>query len=364
MSGPENLRWEEVLAADQPRAADYLAARSGLSGMQMKRLMQAGGVWLFRPRQPGKRLRRATAALCAGDRVQVCFDAKLLATRVPPATLLEDAGCFSVWFKPAGMVSQGNEWGDHLSLLRQVELHFAPRRPVFLIHRLDREALGLMVVAHHRGAAADLSRQWQLRTTLKRYRALVRGLPGSVQGEIRTALDGKPAVTSWRLLRGDSEPGCSLLEVTIETGRKHQIRRHLALAGLPVMGDPRHGHDNRNTTGLALAAVELGFTHPQTGAALCYRSPEELLPAELTLLPGDQSAPVGAAGPGVAGPGVAGPGVAGPGVAGPGVGGQGAGGQGAAGQGGDTPVAPRALPAGRDEQGTMTASTRREHHRG
>lgn len=277
----DRLRWQETLAQPVSKASEYISSRTGLTGGCIKRLMNAGGVWLERPRQPGKRLRRATAALLKGDQIKVFYDEALLALKSPDPQLIDDQGCFSVWYKPAGLLSQGNEWGDQHALLRKVELFFTPRRDVFLIHRLDREAMGLMVIAHNRQAAADLSQQWQSRQTLKEYRVRVKGRVTHHPITIEAPLDGKPAVTRVIAAEPAENSNQTLLDVEIETGRKHQIRRHLEGVGYPVMGDPQYGSGNQDPEGLSLAAIKLVFSHPRTKEPLSYTCPESLLPRRL-----------------------------------------------------------------------------------
>ena len=112
-------------------ACDMLAQRSGLSKSQIKDAMNKGAVRL---RQNGRwrRLRRASSKLSPGDRLELYYDAALLA-RAPAkaACLMDEAGHYSVWDKPAGLLAAGTLWGDHCSLLRLAELYFQPRRPVF-----------------------------------------------------------------------------------------------------------------------------------------------------------------------------------------------------------------------------------------
>ena len=88
------------------------------------------------------------------------------------------------------------------------------------------------------------------------------------------SLDDKPAVSNARRIDFDADKGWSLLEVGIETGRKHQIRRHLAGAGYPVVGDKLHGTDTQEE--LRLTAVRLEFAHPDTGETMLYQLPTEI----------------------------------------------------------------------------------------
>jgi len=242
------------------KATDLLAQESGLSRQRIKDAMSKGAVWLKRGRNR-KRLRKATELLREGDRIELYYDADILARSADSAKCLYDAGGYSVWFKPAGVLAQGNDFGDHLSLLRIAELSLEPKRATFPVHRLDRETAGLMLVAHKAGVAAKLSAMFQARQIDKRYRALVLGqLPEN--GSIDSRLDGKPALTRYRSLAHDGERNLSLADIEIETGRTHQIRRHLAAIGHPVIGDPRYGEGNKNEEGLQLFATALAFTCP------------------------------------------------------------------------------------------------------
>lgn len=251
-----------VRAEDPAVASELLAARALLSKTRIKDAMSKGAVWLAPVRGSSKRLRRATASLRVGDRIELHYDAELLARTVPDSILIADRRHYSVWFKAAGVLAQGTKEGDHCSLLRHAELYFKPPRPVFLVHRLDREAAGLMVVAHSRDAAARLSALFQGQGVFKRYQVQVRGCVEPAHGAIDFPLDGKAAHTEYRREAYDAAANVSTLSVLIATGRLHQIRRHLAQLGFPVMGDPQYGTGNKNTEGLQLAAVQLRFVCP------------------------------------------------------------------------------------------------------
>jgi tRNA pseudouridine32 synthase/23S rRNA pseudouridine746 synthase len=183
------------------------------------------------------------------------------------ADCLSDRGEYSVWHKPAGMMAQGTMYGDHCSLMRHAELFSRPPREVFLVHRLDREASGLMLIAHSKRAAARLSELFREGMVVKKYRAEVLGQLGEKgrEGRIELPLDGKQAVTEYQLLSYDPENDVSTAAILIETGRLHQIRRHFDLIGHPVIGDPKYGRGNKNAEGMQLTAVSLKFRCPVTG---------------------------------------------------------------------------------------------------
>jgi 23S rRNA pseudouridine955/2504/2580 synthase len=142
--------------------------------------------------------------------------------------------------KPAGLPSQLGE-GVRVSVVEAVERDFGFRP--FLVHRLDKETAGCLVVARSSTAAAKWACLVESRELRKKYRAVVSGAPGAAAGRfadpVRTGEGEKPASTAWRLL--GSFEGYSFLELELETGRRHQIRLHLAAHGMPILGDDRHG---------------------------------------------------------------------------------------------------------------------------
>ncbi|MDQ6961639.1 MAG: pseudouridine synthase [Mariprofundaceae bacterium] len=241
---------------------DALAEKSTLSKGQIKDAMNKGAVWIQKGKKQ-RRLRRAKATFKKGEKLHLYHDPQLLSCKVEAPILLEDLGTYSVWQKPAGLLSQGTKYGDHYSLLRQVELAFQPARKVFLIHRLDREASGLMLIAHQPHIAAQLSAYFQDNSIEKRYRIQVRG-QAPKQGCFDDLLDDKTAKTSFTYMQYDQEENVSMVDVLLHGGRHHQIRRHFDMHDLPVMGDPRYGKNNKNTVGLALCAYHLAFVCPQS----------------------------------------------------------------------------------------------------
>jgi 23S rRNA pseudouridine955/2504/2580 synthase len=159
--------------------------------------------------------------------------------------------------KPAGLASQPGE-GLRVSVVEAVERDFGFRP--FLVHRLDKETSGCLLVARSAGAASRWSRLIESRELRKTYRAIASGSPGGASGAGLTGSfedpvpgrDGdKAARTEWRLLAsfgrkegeapGSSRAPYSFLELELDTGRTHQIRIHLAAHGLPILGDDRHG---------------------------------------------------------------------------------------------------------------------------
>jgi tRNA pseudouridine32 synthase/23S rRNA pseudouridine746 synthase len=262
-----------VAPGDPPGAADLLAKATGLSKGAVKDAMRKGAVHVGRSGRTPNRLRRETATVRPGDVLEIHYDAALLALVPPVARLVRDATRWSAWAKPAGLLTQGTEFGNHASLLRQVEKELG--RPAFPVHRLDREVEGLVLVAHDPEAAAALSALLREARVVKRYRAEVLGdveADRGAEGTIDLPVDEKPARTSFRVLSRDSDRNTTTLEVTIETGRHHQIRRHFEAIGHPVVGDPRYGTGNKNREGMRLAAVYLAFREPFSGEEIVLSS--------------------------------------------------------------------------------------------
>ena len=260
-------------------AVDCLAEASGFSKQMLKQAMQKGCVWLEQhtssrddDKQFIQRLRRAKRVLKPGETLHFYYDESVLDEKPLTASLVSDEGAYSIWNKPAGTRSQGSKWGDHCTLYRWSEQHLSPERPAFIVHRLDRAASGLMLLAHKKQATADLTRMFAKRQIEKRYQVKVEGDFSKLLSaekptkSIRTNIDGKAAASHVQQLSYDETSDESLLEVEIETGRKHQIRVHLASVGYPVVDDRLHG-SGKTDKDLQLAAVALKFTCPVTGEA-------------------------------------------------------------------------------------------------
>ncbi len=282
-----HLAIEEVDEGEGVNVVELLAAKSGLSKQKIKQAMQKGAVWLTRGKQT-RHLRRAKRPLQPGETLHLYYNEAVLAEEPPAPLLIADEGGYSVWYKPYGLRSQGTKWADHCTINRWLEQHFQPQRPSFIVHRLDRAATGLVIIAHTKGMAAAFSRMFRERAISKRYRVVVHGeFPaGDTPRCFDRELDGKPSLSYALRIGYDSESDRSLLAVDIETGRKHQIRRHLAEAGYPVVGDRLYGEcggREDDAENLQLSAVELQFVSPLDGEVKHYR-----------LEPGREGCPVAA----------------------------------------------------------------------
>ena len=209
-----------------------------------------------------------------------------------PLHIVHEDETLLVLDKPAGLVvhpGSGNWSGTLLNAL----LHHAPQLDKVpragIVHRLDKDTSGLMVVAKTLEAQTDLVRQMQARTVKRYYQALVRGIvdrAGTVDAAIgrhptlRTKMavvkTGKPARTHYRIV--ETFIGCTLVECALETGRTHQIRVHMTSIAHPLVGDPVYGGGaSRVPKGppfdrQALHARRLGLVHPASGKPMMWKS--------------------------------------------------------------------------------------------
>ncbi len=211
---------------------------------------------------------------------------------IPLAVVYEDDALLVI-DKPAGLVvhpGSGNWSGTLLNAL----LHHAPALAAVpragIVHRLDKDTSGLLVVAKTLEAQTDLIRQLQARTVRRHYLALVLGEvahDGVVDApmarhptqRVKMAVvgGGKPAVTRYAVRA--RLPRCTLVECRLETGRTHQIRVHMAHLGHPLVGDPVYGRRRSGDARLdafprqALHAFRLGLVHPASGEAMEWSVP-------------------------------------------------------------------------------------------
>jgi 23S rRNA pseudouridine955/2504/2580 synthase len=217
------------------------------------------------------------------------------AAPVPPI-LYEDADLIAL-AKPAGMAVHGGS-GISFGVIERLRQDRPDAKLLELVHRLDRDTSGVLLVAKKRSALTALHAQLRDGAVDKRYDVLVRGnwrgavrkvdvaLASSVSahGERRVRVDpeGRAARTTFRLQRAwpAHEPPLALLEAELETGRTHQIRVHLAHLGFPLAGDDKYGDFAWNRTlakqGLRrmfLHARRLSFAHPSDGRAMTIEAP-------------------------------------------------------------------------------------------
>ncbi|AUD79940.1 RNA pseudouridine synthase [Kangiella profundi] len=260
----QHINLEDVADLNDTNPLELLAQASGLSKQKVKDAMKKGAVWLSRGKQ-ARPLRRKNASLSLGDELHLYYNEQVLSESVSKPQLIADEGDYSVWHKPYGVWSQGSKWGDHCSIGRLVEEHFDYNRQTYVVHRLDRAARGLIIVAHNKEAAAALSAMFAKRAAEKHYIAWVSGKFPHDSITIEKPIDKKPAKSIMTVKEYDAESDRSLLSVQILTGRKHQIRIHLASLGFPIIGDRLYGTADDQSPDLQLLANQLSFKCPLTG---------------------------------------------------------------------------------------------------
>lgn len=249
-------------------AVDILAKHTRLSKQRLKRVMGNGAVWLENDRGIN-RLRRAKKTVHEGEILHLYYDETIQDTHPEPAELIVDEGEYSIWNKPYGMYSQGTKWGDHCTIYRWAESQL--QRPSFLLHRLDRAASGLIIIAHSKKTAAAFARLFEKRKIKKLYRIEVSGSYQELRETIQTLpyiisspIDDKPAVSKIIAIEESEKKDRTVIHIEIETGRKHQIRKHMAGLRYPVIGDRLYG-STQFEENLQLQSRYLKFDCPITG---------------------------------------------------------------------------------------------------
>ena len=272
---------------DGRRLDVQLAEASGLTRSRVAALMEQGLCLVDGRAEP-----KAGAKARPGQQVVLTVPAPKPA--VPqaediPLEILYQDDDLAVVVKPCGMVvhpAAGNEDGTlvnallhHLDSLGGIGGELRPG----IVHRLDKDTSGLLLVAKNDAAQLALSRQLQERQMEKHYRALVDGVMKETSGRVEAPIarskkdrkkmavdpEGREAVTEWTVLAEGRD--VTLLDVHILTGRTHQIRVHMKHLGHPVCGDPIYGSPRgAKVPRLMLHAWSLAFTHPRTGERMMF----------------------------------------------------------------------------------------------
>ncbi|MCU0643756.1 MAG: RluA family pseudouridine synthase [bacterium] len=307
-SPTENRTFEIIVPQDQRkvRLDQFLTLRiERLSRSQLQKLIKDGNI------RVNEKAVKPSHQVMAGEQIAVTLPPKkkyeLHAEDIPLTIIYEDASLIII-NKPAGMVvhpAYANLSGTLVNaLLKHCESlsSLSGQQRPGLVHRLDKDTSGLLVVAKNDYVHEKLAKQFSSRTIHREYRALVWGHFNQKTGRIETLLNrssqdrtrmvisksGKPAITNYAVI--DEYPLISLLRVKLETGRTHQIRVHLSAKGHPVLGDQVYGGRHKQVIKLnqkyqhlalellrimprqALHAKTLGFIHPETEKEMIFDS--------------------------------------------------------------------------------------------
>jgi 23S rRNA pseudouridine1911/1915/1917 synthase len=298
------VRWVVGDAEDGQRLDAALAGLSGASRSQVRRWIDDDRVRL------NERAASPSQRVAVGDCVDADPPEVVPADAFPeaiPLRILYEDDAIVVIDKSADMVVHPGPGHSGGTLVNALLHHCGAlaavggvQRPG-IVHRLDRGTSGVIVAAKNDAAHQALSIQFHDHTIERVYQALVRGVPVVEAGRMDLPIarhphdrkrmsavrdprrSGREAHTAWRVAARFPKSGRSLLEVRPETGRTHQIRVHLAAAGLPIAGDPVYGGRGRARTepGLerpALHARVLGIAHPRSGERLRFEAelPEDM----------------------------------------------------------------------------------------
>lgn len=230
----------------------------------------------------------ALARLAPGQIVQLDRSKQKMTFRSNDLGVVYEDPYLLVIDKRAGLLSMSNNTRQQTvqTVLNRYLEKGGSRCTSHIVHRLDRDTSGLMVYAKDVKTQRSLVEGWQQLVTDRRYVALVSGELQEKQGTIKSWLTedkhfvthsspvnngGKYAVTHYNVLR--SANGYSLVELELETGRKNQIRVHLADLGYPIVGDFKYGSSDESLLRLGLHAYLLAFRHPVTGKYLRFETP-------------------------------------------------------------------------------------------
>jgi 23S rRNA pseudouridine1911/1915/1917 synthase len=245
----------------------------------------------------GQPVRSLKTPVGESDRVQVGERPARAEPTIAPLERIHEDEDILVIHKPAGLLTSTGPREPRPTAIGVIRKYLAekePRARAGVIHRLDRDASGLLVFSKNNAAYESLKKQFFEHSVERVYTAVVHGVLAPPAGRIESDLfeladgtvrttriphKGQHAITEYQTIKTVGGPGgVSLVRVTLLTGRKHQIRTHLEQKGHPIVGDPVYGEVKDDKSHLLLAATSLSLTHPRTGQRLTFEIP---LPAEI-----------------------------------------------------------------------------------
>lgn len=271
-----------VVAAGETLLDSLAAMYPDSSKTTLRQLLQSGRV-----RVNGEIEKNARREVEEGDAIDIAQKSVQIALPPGLAILHEDDDLIVV-LKSHGLLTVATERERETTTQAYLNQYLKQKGEdrIHVVHRLDRETSGVLVFAKNFDTREALKDQFAAHTVDRVYIALIEGAMNPPQGTIRSNLlerrdlrmqsvashpDAKPAVTHYRTV--ETKRGYSMLEITLETGRKNQIRTHLSEAGHPILGDRMYGSEVNPIGRLGLHAKLLGFDHPATGKHMVYTAP-------------------------------------------------------------------------------------------
>lgn len=248
-------------------AIEILALHTPLSKVLLKKCLSMGSVWC-KQKSKLKRLKKHKEIIENQGLLLLYYDPSLLKIFEKKDVLLENLTClkqekeWGVWHKTPLFPTTASPWSDILSLEGLVSLK--QNRQAFACHRLDKEVEGPVLMTYTKKMFRVFQEQFQTQAIEKYYEAICfipSGFSVPLQGTWEFPLENKKSKTEF-IFEGYITPNKGVFKLKLLTGRFHQLRRHLALAGLPIMGDPLYGKNNKNNEGLQLRCYELIFSIP------------------------------------------------------------------------------------------------------
>lgn len=281
---------------DNQRVDIYLAQHMGISRSHAQKIIAAGQVWV------NKKIIKANYKVACNDNVEALLaeaqPAEIRPESIPLTVVYEDDHMIII-DKPRGMVvhpAAGNYSGTLVNALLEHCQDLSGINGVIrpgIVHRLDKDTSGVMVVAKNDQSHLNLALQIKERQASRKYIAIVHGNIKEEQGVINAPIgrhpvdrkkmavvftNSKTAITHFRTI--ERFGNYTVVECKLQTGRTHQIRVHMAHIGHPVVGDPKYGPEKQHfmIQGQALHSAQLSLSHPVTGEKMCFSAP---LPADM-----------------------------------------------------------------------------------
>jgi RluA family pseudouridine synthase len=248
---------------------------------RIKKLLQSGII-----RVNARPVTLHSYCLKPGDIIEINKQEKNAAREGLPFPLLYEDQDVIVIDKPAGISTSSTDGSRSIqeNISEYLKRHSGGRFRAFVVHRLDKEVSGVLLFAKTHEAMDKIKDKWQ--ETEKHYYALVEGFPSKPNGTIKSWLiedksqkvhsvaerpDAKFSVTNYSVLKQVNKN--TLLDIKTETGRKNQIRVHLADIGCPIVGDRKYGASDEFKRRVRLHAYSLAFPHPADGKIITVKSP-------------------------------------------------------------------------------------------